>query len=133
MGHILFLNSTCDIGENKRQGHATLSFLKIDMRHWGSPIKGPIGAPAAAGYRGFPGRSLCRRHNKPRCADGGVLSAITVWIIVLISGPRPYNLCNLRRAPPCSTPCTIVATGRRILSRYIALHALSSQGWIQDI
>ena len=23
------------------QGHATLPFLKIDMRHWGAPIKGP--------------------------------------------------------------------------------------------
>ena len=26
MGHGLFLNSTCDIGENKRQGHVTLPF-----------------------------------------------------------------------------------------------------------
>ena len=41
MEHSLFLNLTCDIGENKRQGHATLSFLKIDTRHWGPPIKGP--------------------------------------------------------------------------------------------
>ena len=42
MGHSHFLNPTCDIGGNKRQGHATLPFLKIDMRHWGAPIKGPI-------------------------------------------------------------------------------------------
>ena len=41
MGHSLFLNSTCDIEENKRQGHATLPFLKFDIRHWGPPIKGP--------------------------------------------------------------------------------------------
>ena len=34
------INSTCDIGENKQQGHATLPFLKIDMRHWEPPIKG---------------------------------------------------------------------------------------------
>ena len=27
MGHSLFLNSTCNTGENKRQGHATLPFL----------------------------------------------------------------------------------------------------------
>ena len=27
---------------NKRQRHATLPFLKIDMRHWGPPVKGPI-------------------------------------------------------------------------------------------
>ena len=33
MGHSLFLNSTCDIGENKRQGHETWPFPKIDMRH----------------------------------------------------------------------------------------------------
>ena len=26
-----FLNSTCDIWENKRQGHAELLFLRIDM------------------------------------------------------------------------------------------------------
>ena len=42
MGHSLVLKSTCDIVENKRQGHATLPFLKFDMRHWGPPIKGPI-------------------------------------------------------------------------------------------
>ena len=43
MGHNLFLKSTyaCVIVENKQQGHATLSFLKFDMRHWGPPIKGP--------------------------------------------------------------------------------------------
>ena len=41
MGHSLFSNPTCDIGEHKRQGHATLPFLKIDLRHWGPPIKGP--------------------------------------------------------------------------------------------
>ena len=45
MGHSIFLNSTCDIVENKLQGHATLPFLKIDMRHWGRPIKGLIGGP----------------------------------------------------------------------------------------
>ena len=41
MGHRLFLNSTWDIGDNKRQGYATLPFLKIDMQHLGPPIKGP--------------------------------------------------------------------------------------------
>ena len=41
MGHSLFLNSTCDILENKQQGHATLPFLKFNMRHRGPPIKGP--------------------------------------------------------------------------------------------
>ena len=42
MRHSLFLNSTCDIGENKRKGHATLPILKIDMRQWGPLIKGPM-------------------------------------------------------------------------------------------
>ena len=41
MGHSLLLNQTCDIGENKGQGHATLPFLKIDMRHWGPPSRAP--------------------------------------------------------------------------------------------
>ena len=41
MGHIHFLNLTSDIEESKRQRHVTLPFLKIDMRHWGPPIKGP--------------------------------------------------------------------------------------------
>ena len=41
MKHGYFLNSTCNIGEDKRQRHATLPFHKIDMRHWGPPIKGP--------------------------------------------------------------------------------------------
>ena len=38
----LFLNSTCDIGEmsDRDTGHCHY-FLKIDMRHWGLPIKGP--------------------------------------------------------------------------------------------
>ena len=52
MQHSTFLNSTCDIRENKRQRHVTLPFLKIDMRRWGPPIKGPItyvspGTPSA--------------------------------------------------------------------------------------
>ena len=42
MGHSLFFNSTCDVVENKRQGHATLPFLKFDMRHWGPPSRGPL-------------------------------------------------------------------------------------------
>ena len=33
MGQWHFLNSTGDMGNNKRQRHATLSFLEIDMRH----------------------------------------------------------------------------------------------------
>ena len=41
MRQAYFLNSTCDMAINKRQRHATLPFLKIDMRHWGPPIKGP--------------------------------------------------------------------------------------------
>ena len=40
MGHCLFLNSTCNNKENKRQRHAILPFLKIDMRRWGPPTKG---------------------------------------------------------------------------------------------
>ena len=31
--HGYFLNSTCDMVENKRQRHATLPLLKVDMRH----------------------------------------------------------------------------------------------------
>ena len=44
----LFLNSTCDNVDNKQQGHATLPFLKIDMRHWGAPSRAPtMHAPSA--------------------------------------------------------------------------------------
>ena len=43
MLHSLFLNSTCDIGEKRRQGHATLPFLIIDMRHLGPPSRAPTG------------------------------------------------------------------------------------------
>ena len=32
-----FLNSTCDMGINKGQRHATLVFLNIDMRHGQGP------------------------------------------------------------------------------------------------
>ena len=48
MRQSLFLNPTCDIGEsvrqgqNKRQGHAALPFLKIDMHHWEPPLRAPI-------------------------------------------------------------------------------------------
>ena len=41
--HGYFLNSTCDMVENKRQRHATLPLLKVDMRHRDHlppPIKG---------------------------------------------------------------------------------------------
>ena len=37
-----FLNLTCDIGINKRQGHATLGFLKFDRRHGDPPSRAPI-------------------------------------------------------------------------------------------
>ena len=40
MCHSLFLNSTCDMGINKRQRHATLAFLKIDRRHGDPPSRG---------------------------------------------------------------------------------------------
>ena len=46
MGHSFYLKSTDDIPKNKRQGHATLPFLKIDMRHFGSPLKGPSHRPS---------------------------------------------------------------------------------------
>ena len=42
MGQSLLLNSTSDIGENKRQGHVTFPFLEIDRRHWEPTIKGPL-------------------------------------------------------------------------------------------
>ena len=41
MGHVHFLNPTCDIEENKRQKLEILPFLKFDMRHWGPPHPGP--------------------------------------------------------------------------------------------
>ena len=53
MGHIHFLNSTCDIEESNRQRHATLRFLKIDMGHSGPPIKGPTLQPTAAAMMGL--------------------------------------------------------------------------------
>ena len=42
MGHCKFLNSTGDMGNNKRQRHATLAFLKIDMRHQDLPSRAPL-------------------------------------------------------------------------------------------
>ena len=42
MRHGYFLNSTSDMVEDKQQRHATLPFHKIDMQHWGPPIKGPL-------------------------------------------------------------------------------------------
>ena len=41
MGQGYFLDSTCDMGINKRQGHAALAFLKIDRRHGGPPSRAP--------------------------------------------------------------------------------------------
>ena len=41
MRHGHFLNSTGDMGVNKRQRHATSAFLKIDRRHAHTPVKGP--------------------------------------------------------------------------------------------
>ena len=52
MGHIHILNSTCDIEETYRQRHAMLPFLKMDMRHWGPPIKGPT-EPVSANLNPF--------------------------------------------------------------------------------
>ena len=34
MGHSLVLNLTCDIEENKRQRHAALPFVKINVSYW---------------------------------------------------------------------------------------------------
>ena len=47
MEHCYFLSVTCDIEENKRQRHATLPFLEIDMRHWGPPSRAPVEAHLA--------------------------------------------------------------------------------------
>ena len=58
MGHILFLNSTCGIVENKRHGHSTLPFLKFDMQHWEPPIKGPITPGDPAPQTVFSARTL---------------------------------------------------------------------------
>ena len=38
---------TWAIKESKRQRHATLRFLKIDMRHWGPSHQGPHQHPPA--------------------------------------------------------------------------------------
>ena len=42
MRHGYFLHSTCDMVENKGQRHATLAFLKIDMRHQDPPSRASI-------------------------------------------------------------------------------------------
>ena len=42
MRHGYFLNSTCDMVENKGQRHATSDFLKIDMRHQVPPSRAPL-------------------------------------------------------------------------------------------
>ena len=40
----IFLNSTCDMRGKKRQVHAILPILKIDMRHVGPPSRAPVRA-----------------------------------------------------------------------------------------
>ena len=42
MGHWHFLNSTGDRGNIKRQRHATLAFLRIDMQHQHPPSRAPL-------------------------------------------------------------------------------------------
>ena len=42
MGHCKFLNLTGGMGNNKRQRHVTLAFLKIDMRHQDLPSRAPL-------------------------------------------------------------------------------------------
>ena len=44
MRHDHFLNSTGDMGINKRQRHATLAFLIIDRRHGHPPSRAPTWA-----------------------------------------------------------------------------------------
>ena len=46
------LNPTGDIALNKRQGHATLAFLKIDRRHGDPPSRAPIMYPQPGSWRG---------------------------------------------------------------------------------
>ena len=48
MGHTILFNLTCDVGGNKRQRHATLSIIKIDMRHWGPQSRAPSNSPPPA-------------------------------------------------------------------------------------
>ena len=63
MGHSLFLNSTFDMGINKRQGHGTLSFLKIDMRHGDPPSRAPhMLRPEAELPPSFCTRLLCPQY-----------------------------------------------------------------------
>ena len=35
--------------KNKLRGHVASAFLKIDMQHWGPPIKGPSSLPLTVG------------------------------------------------------------------------------------
>ena len=39
MGHSPFLNSTCDIRENKQERHVALPFHKNDLQHRGPPSR----------------------------------------------------------------------------------------------
>ena len=49
---IAFLIRYVKFGENKRHGHVTLAFLKINIRHCGHPIKGPLGGKGSSGTLG---------------------------------------------------------------------------------
>ena len=75
-----------DIGENKRQGHATLPFLKIDLRHWGPPHQGPRDGKGRLWARTVPTES--------RAQWGGIEPYNTAW---------PLHKAALADAPNVST------------------------------
>ena len=59
-----FFYSTCGKKETKWQRHVTLPFLKVNMRRWGPPIKGPT---PSGGSRTHCGRRTFKRTAKVLC------------------------------------------------------------------
>ena len=72
MGHGLFLNSTCNIGENKQQGHATLLFFNFDTRHWGPHIKGPL--------QGWQVRRRLAQGGREDMQDSSQENEVNLWV-----------------------------------------------------
>ena len=74
--HGYILHSTCDMVENKRQRHATLPSLKIDMRHRDPPPP-PSRAPKVKPVARVSVPTHCRGHNG--CLDGYVVTSSDHW------------------------------------------------------
>ena len=92
----LLLNSTCDVGENKRQVHVVLPFLKNDMQHWGPPHQGPhsrsLDLVVPISTVQIKRHSICRSrtpsicHSNPSSWRKGLANSHNIWVRRLRAG-----------------------------------------------